>query len=656
MKKEPDRQEMERLVRFVMDGRYPEAATLAAAMTARFPLHGFGWKILGVALRQMGRSKDALEALQKAAALMPTDADAHMNLGATRLELGQLPEAETSFRQALEIQPTFAEANYCLGNTLRDMGQMQEAATSYRRALQIRPDFVEAHSNLAVILQQSGRLEDAAACYRRGLQITPTCPDTNYNLGNILRDLGRMAEAEASYRVALQHRPDFPEAHSNLGFVLQALGRLDEAETACRKAIEIVPDGAYAHFNLARLLQDMDRFEEAKHSYRRAIASKPDFADAYNNLGATLKKQGLQDEAVASYRKALEINPGFVDAHCNLASALNEFGRPDEALAHFGKALDGSPALLAARLGKNSTLSRLVPQWHVPMMNDQRRNNAYFAALKSAITSDSAVFEIGTGAGLLSMMSAKLGAKVVTTCEAVPLIAETARRIVADNGYQQSIKVLAKPSTEVRVGDDLSRKADILVSEVFSSELLGEGVLPSIEDAKRRLLRREGRVIPASGSIMIALLGGGELTRNVFVEDAFGFKLGRFNSIVSEKQVIARNDLEVEMLSEEIEAFRFDFQTDAWFPGETKHLHIPIVTPGRCYGVIQWIRLQLDAATRFENHPAEPSPVSNWQHCTYIFAEPIDVKPGQIVLISASHNRIVPWFSLEGIRNSNPQP
>ncbi|MFA6311521.1 MAG: tetratricopeptide repeat protein [Sterolibacterium sp.] len=654
MKNEPNRQELEALVRCVMDGRYPEAVALSTALTTRFPLHGFGWKVLGVALRQMGRSKEALEPLKQAAALMPTDADAHMNLAATLHGLGQLHQAEDGFRHALRIQPEFAEANYCLGNTLRDLGQLQEAAASYRRALQVRPDFVEAHSNLAVILQQSGQLEDAAASYRRVLQVTPACPDTNYNLGNVLRDLGRMAEAEASYRLALREQPDFPEAYSNLGFVLQALGRLDEAVAACRKATEIIPDGAYAHFNLARMLQDLGRFEEATHSYRRAIERKHDFADAYNNLGATLDKQGLRDEAVANYRKALEINPGFVDAHCNLASVLNEIGRLDAALVHFNKALDGSPTLLAARLGKNSTLSRLVPQWHVPMMNDQRRNNAYFAALESAITPESTVFEIGSGAGLLSMMSAKLRAKVVTTCETVPLIAETARRIVADNGYQQTIRVIAKQSTDVRVGDDLSRQADILVSEVFSSELLGEGVLPSIEDAKRRLLKPRGRVIPASGSIMIALLGDGELTRNVFVEDAFGFKLGRFNSIISEKQVIARNDLEVKMLSKEIEAFRFDFQHDSCFPGETKTLHIPLVAPGRCYGLIQWIRLQLDAATRFENHPAEPSPVSNWQHCTYIFAEPVDVKPGQIVLISASHNRIVPWFSLQGIRDSNP--
>jgi len=550
MRNDPSTEEQETLLRLFNEGRYRQAEPGAHAMTARFPLHGFGWKVLGVVMKQLGRSEGALEPLRKAVALMPTDADSHINLAVTLQELGRLSEAEAGFRSALGIRPDFAEAHYCLGNTLRDLGQTDEAEASYRQALRYQPDFVEAHSNLAYLLQQSGRLDEAEAGYRRVLKITP------------------------------------------------------------------------------------------------------DDAESHYNLGVVLGERGLREEAMASCEKALEIKPDLVDARCNLASMLNEIGRPGEAIVQYRKALEDSPSLVPARLGISSTLSRIVPHWHVPMMNDRRRNNAYFAALKSAVTPNSEVFEIGTGSGLVAMMAAKLGAKRVTTCEAVALIAETAQRIVADNGYEQSIKVISKRSAEIHVGEDLPRKADILVAEIFSSELLGEQVLPSIEDAKRRLLAPQGLVIPSAGSIMIALFGGGELTRNVVVEDSFGFNLQRFNALISEKQVTARTDLKVQMLSDDVEAFRFEFQSDASFPGETRQLSIPITAPGRCYGIIQWIRLQMHENIRFENHPAETSPVSNWQHCTYVFAKPIDVKPGQVAMVSASHNRIVPWFCLDRIQDS----
>ena len=249
------------------------------------------------------------------------------------------------------------------------------------------------------------------------------------------------------------------------------------------------------------------------------------------------------------------------------------------------------------------------------------------------------------------MMAAKLGGKRVTTCEAVPLIANTAQRIVAENGYERSVKVISKPSTDIAVGEDLPQKADILVSEIFSSELLGEHVLPSIEDAKRRLLKPGGRVIPASGSIMIALFGGYDLGRNLKVEDSFGFKLQHFNSIVSEKQQIRRDDLDVEMLSDDTVAFQFDFESSTSFPGQGKTLRIPVRNSGRCHGLIQWIRLQMDKDVVFENHPSEKSSISNWQRCAYVFPESIDVKPGQVIAVSASHNRKIPWFVFDRIES-----
>jgi type III protein arginine methyltransferase len=123
------------------------------------------------------------------------------------------------------------------------------------------------------------------------------------------------------------------------------------------------------------------------------------------------------------------------------------------------------------------------------MMNDSPRNDAYFAALQNAVTPDTHVLEIGTGSGLLAMMAARLGARQVTTCEVVAEIAETARAIVADNGLAPPVTVIGKKSTKLEIGTDMEERADLLVSEILSSEFLGEGVLGSIEDAKRRLLK-----------------------------------------------------------------------------------------------------------------------------------------------------------------------
>jgi len=533
--------------------------------------------------------------------------------------------------------------------TLVTKGRYAEAATLAQTMTVRCPQDAFGWKALGVVFKQTGRSADALAPMQEAAALEPGDAEVHFNLGSILGDLGRLDEAEASIRRALQIKPDFFEAHCLLGLALSYLGRLDDAAASYRRALHTNPNYAEAHHGLGAVLKELGQPNEAVASYRRALRINPNYAEAHVNLSVALYGLGQLEEAAASARRALQIKPGHAEAHINLANALKELGRIDEALSHFRKALDISPSLPAARYGIYFILNRLVPQWHVPMMNEPRRNNAYFAALKSAITPDSDVFEIGTGSGLLAMMAAKLGANRVTTCEAVPLIAKTAQRIVTDNGYEKSVKVICKQSADVNVGEDLPQKADILVSEIFSSELLGEHVLPSIEDAKRRLLKPQGRVIPAAGSIMIAVFGGYDLGRNLKVEDSFGFKLQHFNSIVSEKQQIRRDDLDVEMLSDDTEAFRFDFENSTSFPGQKKMLRIPIKNSGRCHGIIQWIRLQMDKEVVFENHPSEKSSVSNWQRCAYVFPESIDVKPGQVIVVSASHNRKVPWFVFAGI-------
>jgi hypothetical protein len=233
----------------------------------------------------------------------------------------------------------------------------------------------------------------------------------------------------------------------------------------------------------------------------------------------------------------------------------------------------------------------------------------------------------------------------------VPLIAETAKQIIKDNKLEARIQVLSKKSTEIEIGDDIIKQADILVSEIFSSELLGEHVLPSLEDAKRRLLKPQGKVIPAAGSIMIGLFTGDDIRRNLIVEDSFGFNLQGFNSVVSKKRMIARNDLNIELLTDGVEAFGFDFEGDDYFPAQSKSLQIKIKTSGLCYGIVQWMRLDMSGNKNvmFENHPSQTSKVSNWQQCAYLFDAPITVKAGQKVIINAAHNRAVPWFWLDRV-------
>lgn len=138
------------------------------------------------------------------------------------------------------------------------------------------------------------------------------------------------------------------------------------------------------------------------------------------------------------------------------------------------------------------------------MLHDSERNRLYYKGLEAAIQVKKAsnqkvhVLDIGTGTGLLSMMAAQLGADTITACEEFRPMAECAEKVICDNGFSDRIKLVRKRSTELEVGPglDLEQRANILVTEVFDTELIGEGAISTYNHANKYLLTDDRLVVP----------------------------------------------------------------------------------------------------------------------------------------------------------------
>ncbi|MDB4070586.1 tetratricopeptide repeat protein [Candidatus Pelagibacter sp.] len=255
--KKPSQQQLNSLLELYQTGRYVDAEKLSVSINEEFPKHQFTWKILGAALKQMGKINESLVATKKSVEFGPQDAEAHNNLAILLQELGRLDEAKASYRQAIALKPDLTEAHNNLGNTLKELGRLDEAEVSLRQAITLKPDFAEAHNNLGVMLQELGRLDEAEASYRQAIVLKPDYADAYYNLGNTLKEQGRLDESEVSLRQAITLKPDLTEAHNNLGITLKELGRLDEAEASYIKAINLNPDYTDAYINLSILIKNV---------------------------------------------------------------------------------------------------------------------------------------------------------------------------------------------------------------------------------------------------------------------------------------------------------------------------------------------------------------------------------------------------------------
>ncbi|HSJ98362.1 MAG TPA: tetratricopeptide repeat protein, partial [Myxococcota bacterium] len=121
-----------------------------------------GWYSIGAELEDAD-AEQARSAYQRALALDPGHADAHVNLGCLEHEAGRLDLAERHYRAALAVRPDDATAAFDLGVVLEDLGRLDDALAAYEQSLAAAPGAADVHYNLARLHDRRG---DTAAAIR----------------------------------------------------------------------------------------------------------------------------------------------------------------------------------------------------------------------------------------------------------------------------------------------------------------------------------------------------------------------------------------------------------------------------------------------------------------------------------------------------------
>jgi type III protein arginine methyltransferase len=345
-------------------------------------------------------------------------------------------------------------------------------------------------------------------------------------------------------------------------------------------------------------------------------------------------KGGLFSEAVVD-QLAVQAG-GDALKLASLAARALEHGHSEKAysLARAARGLAPDDPEVASLTG--ASLAAGVAPWHFGIVRDEIRNEAYDAALRRAVDPGTRVLDIGAGTGLLAMMAARAGAGAVASCEMNRAVADAAAEIVALNGYSERIRIIAKHSADIDPDSDMGGRADVLVSEIISNDVLGQSVLPVMEDAAARLLKPGGKMIPASARLRVALAHWSGLDERLPGEAA-GFDISPFHRLDRVPRRLGRGDEGLTVLSEPADLFAFDFASGGPFAPERATLSLR-AGDGPVNGIVQWIHLRLDDLTDYENDPA-PGRSSCWACLFYPLKRELEAKAGRLVTVHGAHNR-----------------
>jgi predicted RNA methylase len=142
------------------------------------------------------------------------------------------------------------------------------------------------------------------------------------------------------------------------------------------------------------------------------------------------------------------------------------------------------------------------------MIVDPVRMDRYVRALERAVRPGAVVVDIGTGTGIFALLACRFGARRVYAIEPEDVI-QVAGEIAAANGCADRIEFIQAMSTSVA----LPERADVIISDLTGALPWFSQHLPSVIDARRRLLAPGGVLIPQRDTAWAAIVTVGELYR-----------------------------------------------------------------------------------------------------------------------------------------------
>jgi protein arginine N-methyltransferase 1 len=295
----------------------------------------------------------------------------------------------------------------------------------------------------------------------------------------------------------------------------------------------------------------------------------------------------------------------------------------------------GEPAaLIASGFG--------VVAQHVGMLRDTARVMAYRAAIEKHAPGQRVV-EIGCGTGILSLFAARAGARKVIAIEESQ-VSETAAAMFEANGCRGIIDLEVANSRNV----ELDEPADLLIHELLGVDPFDENLLPVLLDARRRLLRPGGRMLPRRLEICCLGIEG---TEDPQYDAALGVARARelsglhgldFSPVIQAVEAassrprrtrtwLGDKGFDRRILSEELRLLDLDLEAgDLEIVGRpAASASLRITAEGTLVGVVLFFRAHLDEEIRLTTSPF--APLTHWGWDVRFFSRRLPVRPGDEV-------------------------
>lgn len=257
------------------------------------------------------------------------------------------------------------------------------------------------------------------------------------------------------------------------------------------------------------------------------------------------------------------------------------------------------------------------------MLADVTRTDAYAAALRQTVKADSIVMDLGSGPGFFALLACSLGARRVYAVEPDDVIS-LAREIAVANELADRIEFFESLSTEIKVPE----RADVIVSDLRGVLPWFQQHLPSIIDARARLLKPDGILIPQRDLLWATVVDASDRYEEIagaWQNNRFELDLSAGLRFVTNKWQKARIKPE-QSLAEPICWTTIDYH-EVKSADVCAEISFRAARSGTTHGIAVWFDSELVDGISFSNRPGAPELI--YGQGFFPFSRPVEVNEGE---------------------------
>jgi tetratricopeptide (TPR) repeat protein len=199
--------------------KFAEALVLAADLVAREPMNLRAMNLMARAMMKQGQWEKALETLEQAQILSPSNPERLVMIGDACYGKGDLNKALQCYEEAADLDPDLATvAHRQMGQIKLEMGQVEEALHLFKNSVS-EDESAGFFNNAAVAAVRDGKPEQALKLYEtamRALKTNRLKPLIHFNIALSHRRLGDNESAIKHLKKALQIDPNYEKARVQL--------------------------------------------------------------------------------------------------------------------------------------------------------------------------------------------------------------------------------------------------------------------------------------------------------------------------------------------------------------------------------------------------------------------------------------------------------